>query len=221
MFGYIYKTTNLINNKIYIGQRKGEFDIKYLGSGYTLKKAIKKYGKESFKVELLIKADDMNQLNNLEIEYISKYKKIFIARDDMYNITTGGEFGYSWKGRKHTEESKDKMRLTLLRHKSMCNCFSCRIKRGEKVIRTEEHKRKIGLGNKGKKFTHNDDCNCKFCDKKGWTKGQNSPTFGRKHTIEEKNKMRLSKIGKKLSESHKEKISLGMLLAKQKRLVNA
>lgn len=43
MYGYIYKTTNLINNKIYIGQHKHEkFDIKYFGSGYALVNAIKK-----------------------------------------------------------------------------------------------------------------------------------------------------------------------------------
>lgn len=40
----IYKTTNLINNKIYIGQDKNN-NPKYLGSGDLLKKAIKKYEK--------------------------------------------------------------------------------------------------------------------------------------------------------------------------------
>ena len=46
MFGYIYKTTNLINNKIYIGQHKSEkFEPnKYIGSGVVLLKAINKYG---------------------------------------------------------------------------------------------------------------------------------------------------------------------------------
>ena len=41
-YGYIYKTTNLIENKIYIGQKKGFFHSNYYGSGIYLKSAIKK-----------------------------------------------------------------------------------------------------------------------------------------------------------------------------------
>ena len=54
MIGYIYKTTNLINGKIYIGQHKSSsFDTNYYGSGKLLIKALKKYGKENFKIELI------------------------------------------------------------------------------------------------------------------------------------------------------------------------
>ena len=43
MFGYIYKTTNLINGKIYIGQHKSEvFDNSYYGSGKLIGRAITK-----------------------------------------------------------------------------------------------------------------------------------------------------------------------------------
>ena len=44
----IYKTTNLVNKKIYIGQ-DSKNNPEYLGSGAIVKKAIKKYGKENFK----------------------------------------------------------------------------------------------------------------------------------------------------------------------------
>jgi len=44
----IYKTTNLINGKIYIGQ-SFKHNCKYLGSGIFLKRAIKKYGIENFR----------------------------------------------------------------------------------------------------------------------------------------------------------------------------
>lgn len=47
----IYKTINIINNKIYIG-RDMHNNPNYLGSGYILSKAIKKYNKENFKKEL-------------------------------------------------------------------------------------------------------------------------------------------------------------------------
>ena len=54
MIGYIYKTTNLINNKIYIGKRqKQKFDAGYIGSGKKLKSAIKHYGKNNFKCEII------------------------------------------------------------------------------------------------------------------------------------------------------------------------
>ena len=46
---YIYLTTNLINNKKYIGMQHGELNDDYLGSGNSITEAIKKYGKENFK----------------------------------------------------------------------------------------------------------------------------------------------------------------------------
>lgn len=54
MIGYIYKTTNLINKKIYIGQHTADkFDTNYLGSGLLITKAINEHGKANFKAELL------------------------------------------------------------------------------------------------------------------------------------------------------------------------
>ena len=44
----IYKTTNLVNGKIYIG-KDSKNNPNYLGSGNLLKKALIKYGKENFK----------------------------------------------------------------------------------------------------------------------------------------------------------------------------
>ena len=69
MYGYIYKTTNLVNNKIYIGQHKAYKFMKrmYLGSGIKLKAAIKKYGRKNFTCELLDSADSFIELNTKEI----------------------------------------------------------------------------------------------------------------------------------------------------------
>jgi hypothetical protein len=49
----IYKTTNLINGKIYIGQDSND-NKNYLGSGLKLKRAIKKYSKENFIKEVIV-----------------------------------------------------------------------------------------------------------------------------------------------------------------------
>jgi len=53
MIGYIYKTTNLINGKTYIGKRYGDFDDGYLCSGVILKQSVEKYGRDNFLVEVI------------------------------------------------------------------------------------------------------------------------------------------------------------------------
>lgn len=92
MFGYIYLTKNLVNNKVYIGKHKSDkYDSKYYGSGLILKKAIKKYGINNFTNELIDKADSLEELNEKEKYYISKYKEEY--GDKCYNISNGGDGG--------------------------------------------------------------------------------------------------------------------------------
>jgi len=78
----IYKTTNLINNKFYIG-----LDTKnkpsYLGSGIYLVRAVKKYGKENFKKEIIEYCNSTDELQKREIFWIAKLKP-------HYNISLGG-----------------------------------------------------------------------------------------------------------------------------------
>lgn len=95
MFGYIYKTTNLINNKIYIGQHIApQFEPdKYIGSGQRLKLAIKKYGIENFKNELLCECNSQEELNEKEIYYINYYNST--NRKIGYNLTIGGQLNTS------------------------------------------------------------------------------------------------------------------------------
>lgn len=95
MFGYIYKTTNLINNKIYIGKHiwhKAEIDKSYLGSGVYLKKAIDKYGKSAFICEILDYAETLEELNKKEIEYILKFNSMDPSVG--YNLTRSGDGTY-------------------------------------------------------------------------------------------------------------------------------
>jgi len=87
----IYKTTNLIDNKIYIGK-----DVKnkpsYLGSGKLLKLAIKKYGKHNFsKIILEDNIWDKDILSNREIYWINYYNST--DRNIGYNLTLGGTGG--------------------------------------------------------------------------------------------------------------------------------
>ena len=69
---YVYKTTNLINNKIYIGQRKyrKKDDNWYMGSGICLNRAINEHGRENFKKEILEWCENKNKLNDREKYWI-------------------------------------------------------------------------------------------------------------------------------------------------------
>jgi group I intron endonuclease len=98
MFGYIYKTTNLVNGKIYVGKHASSFfDTTYIGSGKTLCKAIKKYGKKNFDCILIEAVENEADLNLREKYWIAKLN----ARDKNvgYNINEGGEGN---PGYKHT-----------------------------------------------------------------------------------------------------------------------
>ena len=111
MFGYIYKTTDT-NDKVYIGQHHGEFDINYFGSGKIISKIIKKR-KDLLRVELLEVCNNQNELNEKEIYWINEYNSL--DNKFGYNLQKGGQ-GYNYEkpstffGKKHTEESKEKNR---------------------------------------------------------------------------------------------------------------
>jgi hypothetical protein len=87
----VYKTTNLLNNKIYIGIHFQTIDHSkfdgYLGSGDLLKKAIQKYGKENFVRETLYSYLSREEASKIELELVDKN---FVARDDTYNLAEGG-----------------------------------------------------------------------------------------------------------------------------------
>ena len=97
----IYKTTNLINGKIYVGQDRYN-NTNYLGSGTLLKEAIKKYGKENFKKEILEHCV-LEELNDKEMFWISELNSY--NRETGYNLTSGGNQRYVL-----SEESKQKIR---------------------------------------------------------------------------------------------------------------
>lgn len=93
----VYRTTNIINNKIYIGVHNNgdneEFDG-YLGSGLMMSKAIKKYGKENFIRETLGTFNTVEESFKYEAKIVTEE---FVSRNDTYNLSTGGK-GYSGIG---------------------------------------------------------------------------------------------------------------------------
>jgi group I intron endonuclease len=91
----IYKITNLINNKIYIGKSKYNNE-KYLGSGIALENAKKKYGIHNFNKEIIEEVDCEKKLNLLEKFWIHKLKSY--DKKIGYNIAEGGNGGNTRAG---------------------------------------------------------------------------------------------------------------------------
>lgn len=104
----IYKTTNLINKKFYIG-KDSKNDTNYLGSGKILKKAIKKYGIENFKKEIVEECTSQEHLNEREKYWISELN----CREglDCYNIGIGGDGGDNITYHPKRAEFKAKMKV--------------------------------------------------------------------------------------------------------------
>lgn len=108
MYYTIYKTTNIINEKYYIGKHQTRnLEDTYLGSGKALCLAIKKYGKENFKKEILYVFDTEEAMNLKEKEIVDSD---FINRVDNYNAGVGGEGGPHFLGKKHTPETIEKIK---------------------------------------------------------------------------------------------------------------
>lgn len=88
MFYTVYKTTNLVNGKIYVGLHVTEdLNDDYLGSGKLIQAAIKKYGVENFKREYIKLCNSYKEMSELEAEIVNED---FVKRSDTYNMKTGG-----------------------------------------------------------------------------------------------------------------------------------
>lgn len=123
----VYKTTNIINEKFYIGKDVNNKDS-YLGSGLLLKKAIKKYGKENFKKEVLEFCNNIDELNDKEKYWILNTNANAISLG--YNIAEGGtggdtftnnpnkkEISKKYFGRKHTQDYQVLIIQTIIKNK--------------------------------------------------------------------------------------------------------
>lgn len=173
----IYRVTNKINGKVYIGQTTYELKKRWdshvhAKKDYPINKAILKYGRESFLIEEIDRAFDMKTLNDKEIEWIHIYKSD--NPNFGYNIMSGG------RNSKHTEETKRKIsenhkksekvkaviekmaesnrnRVSHLKGKPFSDehrkKLSLAASSRKRTPRSDETKRKISLAKKNAKFT--------------------------------------------------------------------
>jgi len=95
---FIYKTTNLVNGKYYIGKYAGKRST-YLGSGVALRKSIEKYGRRNFKRQILEYCNSLQELSDREKYWIDLFDAVNDPRS--YNLTEGGHGGFSHIGNTH------------------------------------------------------------------------------------------------------------------------
>ena len=105
MFYTVYKITNLVNKKIYIGVHKTEnVNDSYMGSGKLIKRAIIKHGRENFIKEILFSFDNKEDAYQKEKSILTEE---FITKNSNYNLAIGGCGGeLNNTGRKHSERTK-------------------------------------------------------------------------------------------------------------------
>jgi hypothetical protein len=97
----VYRTTNNVNNKIYIGQDYFN-DSNYYGSGTIFKKALNKYGKENFTKETLCYCSSDLELDEMETFWINELDAA--NKTIGYNIVI--DVKSPMRGRHHSEETK-------------------------------------------------------------------------------------------------------------------
>ena len=146
----IYKITNQINNKIYIGAHEtNDKNDSYMGSGAYLKRAQKKYGLNSFKKEILFECKSSDEMYQKEAEIVDEE---FVARLDTYNLKVGGDGGWDYinsSSKKKTITSKGgigKKKFLASLSKEDKDTYYAKIKILRNVLRelwSEEHKKEV------------------------------------------------------------------------------
>ena len=102
----VYKLTNLVNGKIYIGcHMTKDVNDDYMGSGRRLSYAKKKYGIENFKKEILSAHETPEEMLAEEARLVNEE---FLGRDDVYNLTVGGKGSWFYTNLTLTPEQRTK-----------------------------------------------------------------------------------------------------------------
>jgi len=109
MFYTVYKITNKLNNKFYIGMHK-TIDLQdgYMGSGKLIRAAIQKYGIKNFTKEILYIFDNEEDMKNKE-------KEIVVLSEQSYNLCEGGKGGFSYINN-HTDTTSRNRRIAAARN---------------------------------------------------------------------------------------------------------
>lgn len=151
--GYIYRITNLVNGKIYIGRTGTSVKTRFnahkrrarFGDSTFLYQAIRKYGEDNFIVEELCSCFNQDAIVEAEIELIKTYNSN--NRVIGYNMSEGGDGGEF--GRILSDETKNKIRKSSFKTSKAraVKMVQSKIERGTTgkgiAKHSEDHKKKI------------------------------------------------------------------------------
>jgi len=197
MNGIVYKVTNLLNNKIYIGKtsktledrkRRHYYDSKRKKTHFHL--ALLKYSKESFSWEILRNnCQSLEELNFYEMLYISMFNSN--NRLFGYNVTNGGE---GILGFKFSEESKKKLRESQKEVKNRPEYRDNQSSKMKDKWKEPGYKERISKSLRGKKRSL--ESRKRLSEAK---KGEKNPQFGKSLSEETRDKLSKSMKGKSSS----------------------
>lgn len=174
MIGYVYRITNIINNKTYIGSRyysqdEGKEWTYYMGSGIYIKNAINKYGKDKFIKEKLYEAETKDDLINAETKFIKEEKELGHGE---YNLSLGyvGGDTFSKLTNRERDDVKKKISNSLkekYKNGEMTSWNKGKNKETNEILR-KKSERAILLGtykNHRENYTHSDISKKKMSEK--------------------------------------------------------
>jgi len=183
--GIVYVTRNLVNNKIYVGVHTRNMDG-YLGSGYYLRNAIRKYGKENFIRTTIDEFDEIEIGLAKETYWIGELNSRWPSG---YNLNDGGRGQFN-----PCEEVREKM------------SFAKRGKPSHRAGKKQSPESRAKMSQSKKELFARDPAQRERMIK--IRQGRPHPNLGKKYTPELKEKLRLSHLGLKDSVETKERKSI-------------
>jgi len=99
----VYKITNNVNGKYYVGQHKtSDYNDSYAGSGTLITKAESKYGLSAFTKTIMFDFDNFDDMNNKEAELV-QLSNCYPYDPMSYNLTPGGNGGNKFASKTEAE----------------------------------------------------------------------------------------------------------------------
>ena len=143
-YHFIYKTTNLLNGRYYIGMHS-TFNLEdgYMGSGKRLRRSLNKHGKENHKVEIIEFVNSREELKNREREIVNLNE---IAKEQCMNLMIGGDGGRGFTSEQqklNAKKSKNKIKWLKENDKEWLKKFKNNLSKGQKKVYDESKRDKF------------------------------------------------------------------------------
>jgi hypothetical protein len=176
-YHFIYKTTNLLNGKYYIGMHStSNLKDGYMGSGKRLRYSINKYGKENHNVEILEFVNNREELKKREKDIVNLNE---IEKKECMNIVIGGEGGFTIKQQiLNSKKSKEKIEWLKENDKEWSENHKNNMSKGQKKVYDEGKREKFYFYDWNGKNHTNESKKLMSKIKKGKKIGSDNSQFG-------------------------------------------